>query len=172
MRTENRVYFYQMKGPKHFILLLFVGLLSSFPAPGQNVPFPNGASVQLFDNNGKVCVSCSLYTYIAGGTTPQATYQTAGGTANANPVVMDSAGRANIWLVPGESYRLDLYDASAVLIWSVDSVPEVRCWAHPMYPQTAFLLVLFLADRRSQPVARWWQTISRPMLELLAPIKP
>ncbi len=123
MRRENRVYFYQMKGLKHFLLVMFVGLLSFFPARGQNTPFPNGASVQLFDNAGHVCVSCSLYTYQAGGTMNQATYQTAGGTANANPVVMDSAGRANVWLVPGESYRLDFYDANAVLLWSVDNIP-------------------------------------------------
>lgn len=70
------------------------------------------------------CAGCSLYTYAAGGTTGQATYTTAGGgTPNSNPIVLDANGAAQMWTTPGISYRFDLYDASAVLIRSVDNVP-------------------------------------------------
>lgn len=65
-----------------------------------------------------------LYTYVAGGTTPQATYTSeTGGSANTNPVILDSAGQANVWLTPGVSYRFDLYDSSGVLLRTVDNVP-------------------------------------------------
>lgn len=63
-----------------------------------------------------------LYTYSAGTTTPLATYTTqAGGTANANPVVLDASGRADVWL-SSSSYRMILKDASDVTIWDVDNI--------------------------------------------------
>lgn len=70
------------------------------------------------------CSGCFLYTYAAGGTSSQATYTTAtGGTPNSNPIVLDTSGAAQMWTTPGISYRFDLYDASLVLIRSVDNVP-------------------------------------------------
>lgn len=86
-------------------------------------PIPN-PNIQYFDNSGNPLVGGLLYTYIAGTTTPQATYtDETGGTPNTNPVVLDSAGRANVWLTPGQSYRLDLYTAGSVLVWTVDNIP-------------------------------------------------
>lgn len=65
-----------------------------------------------------------LYTYIAGGTTPQNTFtDETGVSANTNPVVLDSTGNANVWLTPGASYRFDLYDSNGVLLRTVDNVP-------------------------------------------------
>lgn len=82
------------------------------------------AKAAFTDNSGAPCAGCLLYTYVAGGTTPQATYTTSNGaTPNANPVVLDSAGRANVWLIPGATYRFDLETAGSVLMWSVDNVP-------------------------------------------------
>jgi len=106
--------------PKHFFAFMFV-LLASM-AWGQKTAFPTPI-VTLLDNAGNPCAACQLHTYVAGSVTPQATYQTSAGIANTNPVVLDSAGRANIWMTPGQTYRLDLYDANAVLLWSVDNVP-------------------------------------------------
>jgi hypothetical protein len=102
-------------------LLLILGF--AMVCAAQNVPFPSGSMVQLFDNNGAPCSGCLLHTYVAGGTTPQTTYQTPAGSANTNPVVLSSAGTANIWTIPGVSYRFDLYSAAAVLIRTIDNVP-------------------------------------------------
>lgn len=105
---------------KTFIAALAL-LVSTVAAQQTAFPTPK---VFFLTNAGTPCVACSLYTYVAGGTTGQTTYTTANGsTPNANPVVMDSAGRANIWTIPGASYRFDLYDASLVLMWSIDNVP-------------------------------------------------
>ncbi len=65
-----------------------------------------------------------LYTYVAGGTTPQNTFtDETGVSANTNPVILDSTGNANVWLTPGASYRFDLYDSNGVLLRTVDNVP-------------------------------------------------
>lgn len=51
------------------------------------------------DNNGAPLAGGLVYTYAAGTNTPQASYTDSSGvTPNANPVVLDSAGRAAIWL--------------------------------------------------------------------------
>ena len=53
-----------------------------------------GAGQQFFDNNGVPLTGGKLYSYLAGTTTPQATYTTAAGSiAHSNPIVLDSAGR-------------------------------------------------------------------------------
>ena len=69
-----------------------------------------GAGWQFLDNNGNPLAGGLLYTYAAGTTTPQATYTTAAGNvANANPIVLDSAGRVanQVWLTAGVSYKLE-----------------------------------------------------------------
>jgi hypothetical protein len=63
-----------------------------------------------------------VYTYAAGGLTPQATYTTqSGGVANANPVVLDAEGRASIWL-SALSYRIVVKTAGGVTVYDVDNV--------------------------------------------------
>ena len=55
---------------------------------------------------------------------PKSTYTSADGqTANANPVILDAAGRANVWL--NGAYSLALYDEDDILIYSTDSVSGV-----------------------------------------------
>ncbi len=84
---------------------------------------PN-ANVQYFTNAGLVNAGGWVWTYAAGGTTPKNTYtDETGASANTNPVMLDSAGRANIWMNPGESYRFDMFDANGVLLWTVDNIP-------------------------------------------------
>jgi hypothetical protein len=57
--------------------------------------------VQFFDANGEPLVGGKLYTYAAGTSSPLATYtDSTGNTANANPVILDSRGEANVWLGP------------------------------------------------------------------------
>lgn len=52
---------------------------------------------------------------------PKATYTTSvGDVANTNPVILDSTGKADIWL--NDNYSMALYDANNVLIESVSNV--------------------------------------------------
>lgn len=74
------------------------------------------------DNDGNPLVGGKLYTYEAGTTTPKATYTNAGGlTANTNPVVLDSAGRADVWLGDG-AYKFVLKTSADVTLWTVDNI--------------------------------------------------
>ena len=86
----------------------------------QLAPLP----VQSFrDSNGNPLAGGLLYTYSAGTSTPLATYtDSTGATPNANPIVLNSRGEANLWLTTGQSYKLILQDSLANLIWSVDQV--------------------------------------------------
>jgi hypothetical protein len=77
---------------------------------------------QGLDNSGKPLSGGLVYTYSAGTTTPLATYtDSTGGTPNANPVVLDSAGRANIWL-SSSTYKIVLKNSAGVTIWTVDGI--------------------------------------------------
>ena len=77
--------------------------------------------VQFFDNDGAPLNGGKLYTYEAGTTTPKDTYTTAAGsTPNANPVVLDSAGRAVVFLTG--SYKFRLETSSGTLVKETDNV--------------------------------------------------
>lgn len=83
--------------------------------------------VQFFDNNGNALSGGKLYTYEPGTTTNKASYPTladavAGTNANANPVILDSRGEANVVLVGNTKLKLD--DSSDNNIWTVDNVNE------------------------------------------------
>lgn len=78
--------------------------------------------LQFFDANGAPLVGGKLYTYVAGSTTPLASYtDSTGNTANTNPIILDSRGEANVWL-SGAIYKFALYDSTNVLIWTVDNI--------------------------------------------------
>ena len=67
---------------------------------------------QAFDNNGDPLAGGKIYTYSAGTTTPKATYTTAAGDVeNTNPIILDSAGRAVIFVqgsyTPSRPYEQD-----------------------------------------------------------------
>lgn len=77
--------------------------------------------VQFEDDNGDPLSGGKLYSYAAGTTTPKATYTTADGDIeHANPIILDSAGRAVVFIQG--SYRFDLYDSDDNLIRSTDDV--------------------------------------------------
>ena len=77
---------------------------------------------QFFDNNGKPLAGGYLYAYAAGTSTPQATYFDVGlTTPHTNPIVLDSAGRALVFL-DALSYKFVLQDASHAPIWTVDGI--------------------------------------------------
>src|ERR1700744_1704619 len=65
-----------------------------------------------------------LFTYIAGTSTPQATWTDATQTQqNSNPVILDANGNANVWLDVTLTYKLRLTDVLGNQIWVVDQVP-------------------------------------------------
>lgn len=105
-----------------FIIPLLWAQVSVAPLPWPKTRFFSTAGIPL--SGGKVC------TYGAGGSTPLATYpDSTGGTPNANPVVLDSAGEANIWLGPS-AYKLVLRAADGIdgtcttgsVQWTVDGL--------------------------------------------------
>lgn len=80
---------------------------------------------RFFDTNGAPLVGGKLYSYAAGTTTPKATYTDESAvTANANPVILDANGEANVWLDSG-FYKFVLTDALDVPQWTVDRVSAV-----------------------------------------------
>lgn len=86
---------------------------------------PVGNSQQFFDNNGVPLNGGLIYTYQAGSSTPLATYTDINATvANANPIVLNSAGRlANeVWLTYGYYYKFVLKDSSGVTIGTYDNL--------------------------------------------------
>jgi hypothetical protein len=89
-----------------------------------------GAGAQFFSNNGVPLAGGLLYTYIAGTSTPAATYTSSSGlTALANPIVLDSAGRVptgEIWLSDGISYKFVLKSATDVLIATWDNLSGIN----------------------------------------------
>lgn len=86
---------------------------------------PVGNGQQFFDDNGVPLNGGKIYTYQAGSSTNLSTYTTNNGTiANANPIVLDAAGRSTneIWLLEGYSYKFVLKDSSDVTIQTLDNL--------------------------------------------------
>jgi hypothetical protein len=85
-----------------------------------------GVGAQFFDNNGVPLAGGLIYTYLAGTTTPTATYTSITGlSAHTNPIVLDAAGRVpggEIWLTLGTSYKFLLKTSTDVQIASYDNV--------------------------------------------------
>lgn len=81
---------------------------------------------QFFANDGTPLAGGKVYFYAAGTTTPQDTYtDQGGGTPNANPVVLDSYGRASIWL-GSSAYKVVLKTSADVTIWTDDNVRAIN----------------------------------------------
>jgi hypothetical protein len=89
-----------------------------------------GAGQQFFDNNGVILSGGKLYSYVAGTTTPQATYTSASGsTPHTNPIILNSAGRVatgEIWLTAGENYKFSLFTSTDVLIATWDNITGIN----------------------------------------------
>ena len=89
-----------------------------------------GAGAQFFTNDGVPLSGGLLYTYQAGTTTPATTFtSSSGGTALANPIILDSAGRVptgEIWLTDGINYKFVLKDSTDVLIATWDGLSGIN----------------------------------------------
>lgn len=79
--------------------------------------------LQFFGTDGLPLVGGKLYTYAAGTTTPIATYtDNTQATLNTNPVILDSAGQANVWLTDSVTYKYVLKTPADVTLFTVDYV--------------------------------------------------
>jgi len=79
--------------------------------------------LQFFGTDGLPLVGGKLYTYAAGTTTPLATYTDHTQTSqNTNPIILDSAGQAGVWLTDSTTYKYTLTDADNVPLFTVDYV--------------------------------------------------
>lgn len=79
--------------------------------------------LQFVDANGDPISGGKVYTYVAGTTTPLATYTDyTGATANANPVILDTSGRAAIWLTQGSSYKFVIKTSADVTVYTEDGI--------------------------------------------------
>jgi hypothetical protein len=89
-----------------------------------------GVAAQFFNNDGVPLAGGLIYTYLAGTSTPAATYTTsAGNIAHSNPIVLDSAGRVpggEIWLTSGTPYKFILMDSAGNLIGTYDNISGVN----------------------------------------------
>ena len=82
---------------------------------------------QFFTNAGVPLAGGKIFTYGAGGSTPQATYTTsAGNIAHSNPIVLDAAGRVpgggEIWLTEGLAYKFVLQTSANVTVQTLDNI--------------------------------------------------
>lgn len=82
------------------------------------------APVQKFWTNGGTPLAYGLvYTYSAGSTTPTATYtDSTAATQNANPIVLNARGEANIWLTPNVAYKFVVTDANGNTVLTTDQI--------------------------------------------------
>jgi len=89
-----------------------------------------GVAGQFFDNNGNPLTGGKLYSYVAGTTTPQATYTSSAGTvAHSNPIILDAGGRVpsgEIWLTDGLQYKFVLKNTNDVLIGTYDNIVGIN----------------------------------------------
>lgn len=86
---------------------------------------PIGNGISFLDQNGLPLAGGLIYTYQAGSSTPLATYTTNNGTIqNANPIVLNSDGRApsEIWLLTGYSYKFVITTAGGTTIQTLDNI--------------------------------------------------
>lgn len=85
-------------------------------------PYPR---LQFFDGDGDPYPLSKLYTYVAGTTTPAATYSDSDlGSANSNPVVADADGRFGAIYLAASSYRFVFSTADDVVIFTADDIQD------------------------------------------------
>lgn len=107
---------------------------------------------QYSDDNGDPLAGGLVYSYIAGTTTPLATYtEYLGSSANTNPVVLDANGRASIWLDPTKSYKLLIKNSSETTIKTIDNIAGSAASGIPAWnANTTYVKGNLVADGTNQ----------------------
>jgi len=102
------------------------------------VPMPT-PEIQYLDAAGKPLAGGKLCTYAAGTSTPLATYtDSTAGTPNTNPVVLNTAGRASVWVGPalykfvlrtgGSAYPASDSCTTGTIQWTQDNVSDTTLY--------------------------------------------
>lgn len=85
---------------------------------------------QFIDANGDPLVGGQIETYLAGSSTPAATYtDDSGSTPQSNPIILNSLGRPTlgpIWLTGGVSYKFIVKNASGSTLWTIDNIAGIN----------------------------------------------
>jgi hypothetical protein len=108
-------------------LLFLIALLCAFalPASGQVSLSPLPLQT-FFDSSGRPLSGGKVYTCSSGSScpgTPLSTFTDAtGGTPNTNPIILNSAGQANIWLSGSLAYKFVVQNSGGVVQWTVDGI--------------------------------------------------
>lgn len=109
---------------------------------------------QFFGADGLPLAGGKIFTYAAGTTTPATTYVDAAGvTANTNPIILNSLGQADIWLLSTASYKYVVKDANDVTLFTTDNIAvtlTVASFAAPpvigdVTPNSAFFTTISLS---------------------------
>ena len=112
-----------MKRRSFAIMTMMIGLWfvsGSIAQDGVQISTP---IFQGLDNNGDPCSGCKLYVFVSGTQTPTQTYSNRGRTAqNQNPVILDAAGRARVFVGATGLYDFRLDSASDVTVWTIAGV--------------------------------------------------
>jgi hypothetical protein len=133
-----------MKSFKNILAAFAVGALLLLPviAPvyqASAAVLMTAPKIQLFDSNGDPLAGGKVYTYSAGTDTPKDTYTNAGGgTANANPVVLDASGRADIWL--SGAYKIVVKDSTDATISTTDNVTAFQTGSGNTVTDSTFII--------------------------------
>lgn len=86
-------------------------------------------SHQFIDRNGTLAVGGYLYVYEGSTDKKARTYADANGAAeNQEKIVLDSNGRANVWVDPSKHYTLHVHDSKGQLLYTI----------YPMIPSVAY----------------------------------
>lgn len=89
-----------------------------------------GVAGQVFNDNGDPLAGGKIYTYLAGTTTPAASYTSSSGSiAHTNPIILDGAGRVpsgEIWLTDGITYKFVVEDSVSNLIGTYDNLTGIN----------------------------------------------
>lgn len=106
-----------------FLLCLFFSIgVGGAPAQTSSLlPWPLAC---FNDANGNPLAGGLLWSYVAGTSTPLATYSDASLLyANTNPVTLDSGGCASAW-IPPFAYKLRLENSGGAQLWTKDNVSD------------------------------------------------
>ena len=91
--------------------------------------------MSFFDDLGNPLNGGKIYTYAAGTSSPQATYTDSALTVpNANPIILNAAGRCVIYLPTNTGYKFVVNTSADVLVYSIDNVSLISV-ATPPAPQ-------------------------------------
>lgn len=117
-----------------FLLLAALGVAGFSQSIPNAVPMPT-PEIQYLDVNGAPLAGAYLCSYAAGTTTPLATYtDSTAGSPNTNPIVLDSVGRASVWVGPS-LYKFVLRTggtgnscSTGSVVWTQDNVADTTLY--------------------------------------------